>query len=545
MKIKLISLLVLFASICHAANENLQPVELDKFSLSWISGDAKIDREKGNLKPTFTFHNGLPGTLAIATLDLSSLSLDNTCAVCISVAEGSCPIVAPKRKNGLGHVAHWGIEVLYYDLQNNLKTYSYMYQYNYFEEKNKQYCEAKYKVNNGDWTYINWKDRVANFSFSLEDNKLRCNNGLLVSNVKSIVGIQIGIDNNAYVYITDFSVFKLSNSAQISQLLQEANNACINGDFKAAIDITTQILTDYDTNNIDALYYRAIALANSGYYKSAIIDFQKALDLVKNIPETPYIKKSTEEVHFMLGRCKMETGDMKGAIEDFKQGGFQGEVFIRENNLESLLLSNNNALHRNIPASALNEISLSNSSTVLSSTTIFDKYNNAVFMILIPGKDGTSQGSGFFVSPSGIAISNYHVFEDAVRGTEEIKLMNGGTYKIKEILGYDKEKDFIVFRVDGNGFSYIPVTKRGFNIGDRVFAIGSPRGMRNTLSDGLVSQIWDDTKFQISVPIDHGSSGGALINQHGEVIGITSGGRDDSHANLNYAVDIRRIFDKK
>lgn len=68
--------------------------------------------------------------------------------------------------------------------------------------------------------------------------------------------------------------------------------------------------------------------------------------------------------------------------------------------------------------------------------------------------------------------------------------------------------------------------------------------MQNTLSNGLISQKWDDTKFQISVPIDHGSSGGALINQYGEVIGITSGGRDDTHANLNYAVDIRTIFNQ-
>lgn len=66
--------------------------------------------------------------------------------------------------------------------------------------------------------------------------------------------------------------------------------------------------------------------------------------------------------------------------------------------------------------------------------------------------------------------------------------------------------------------------------------------MANTLSNGLISQKWDEDHMQISVPIDHGSSGGALINQYGEVIGITSGGRDDSHANLNYAIDIRTIF---
>lgn len=66
--------------------------------------------------------------------------------------------------------------------------------------------------------------------------------------------------------------------------------------------------------------------------------------------------------------------------------------------------------------------------------------------------------------------------------------------------------------------------------------------MENTLSNGLISQSHENYYIQISVPIDHGSSGGALINSYGEVIGITSGGRDDSGANLNFARDIRAIF---
>lgn len=62
--------------------------------------------------------------------------------------------------------------------------------------------------------------------------------------------------------------------------------------------------------------------------------------------------------------------------------------------------------------------------------------------------------------------------------------------------------------------------------------------MENTFSSGEVSQIRDGHYIQISCPIDHGSSGGALINAYGEVIGITTAGRDDSGANLNFAKDI-------
>ena len=72
-----------------------------------------------------------------------------------------------------------------------------------------------------------------------------------------------------------------------------------------------------------------------------------------------------------------------------------------------------------------------------------------------------------------------------------------------------------------------------------MYAIGSPRGFENTISEGIISQWQENNLMQISVPIDHGSSGGALINEYGEVVGITSGTfYEGSQANLNYAWSI-------
>ena len=163
-------------------------------------------------------------------------------------------------------------------------------------------------------------------------------------------------------------------------------------------------------------------------------------------------------------------------------------------------------------------------------------------MIYTNDGSSTAQGSGFFITSSGIAVSNYHVFKGSLKGKETIKLSNGKTYKVKDVLAYSEKYDYILFKVEGSNFNYIPVTKRGYEIGDEVYAIGSPKGLENTLSNGLISQSHTGYFIQISVPIDHGSSGGALINCYGEVIGITSGGRDDSGANLNFARDIRAIF---
>ena len=191
-----------------------------------------------------------------------------------------------------------------------------------------------------------------------------------------------------------------------------------------------------------------------------------------------------------------------------------------------------------------NQIPISESLEIYSPKDLYNKYNSAVFLIYTSDGASIAQGSGFFVSSNGIAVSNYHVFKDTYKGLETIKLTNGKTYNITEVLAYNDFLDYIVFKVNGEGqsFNYIPITKRGYSIGDEVIVIGSPRGLENTLSNGLISQKRENLMIQISVPIDHGSSGGALINEHGEVIGITSGGRDDSGANLNFARDIRGIF---
>lgn len=121
-----------------------------------------------------------------------------------------------------------------------------------------------------------------------------------------------------------------------------------------------------------------------------------------------------------------------------------------------------------------------------------------------------------------------------------IKLTDGRTFKIKEVIAFDEDKDYILFRV-GLGYhkvNYIPISHTIPKVGEKAFAIGSPRGLENTFSSGEISQIRDSNWLQISVPIDHGSSGGALINNYGEAIGITTSGIDDSGANLNFALSI-------
>lgn len=183
-------------------------------------------------------------------------------------------------------------------------------------------------------------------------------------------------------------------------------------------------------------------------------------------------------------------------------------------------------------------ISKSIQSHILEPTEIFKKYNSAVFMIYTTDGLGVFQGSGFFISENGVAVSNYHVFKGTAVGSEVIKLSDGRQCKISEVIAKSESEDYILFRIKGH-FVHIPVSHRKNNVGEKVYTIGSPRGLENTFSSGEISQIRDDNYIQISCPIDHGSSGGVLINTYGEAIGITTGGHDESGANLNFAKNIK------
>ena len=137
-------------------------------------------------------------------------------------------------------------------------------------------------------------------------------------------------------------------------------------------------------------------------------------------------------------------------------------------------------------------------------------------------------------------MSNYHVLEDGNLQKAGIILPGADTrYAITQVVKADKENDYVVFVVNCSNNNYIPISNNKPNVGDKVYAIGSPKGFSNTFSSGEVSQWRGPNLMQTTVMIDHGSRGGALINEYGSVVGITSGTIDaESVANLNYAMSI-------
>ena len=189
---------------------------------------------------------------------------------------------------------------------------------------------------------------------------------------------------------------------------------------------------------------------------------------------------------------------------------------------------------------------------VLTPAQIFDENADAVFTIYTSSDDihYESIGSGFFVSSSGIAVTNHHVMVGWPYAF--IRTHSGLEFDIIGYYSYDASNDLAVIQVDGDEFPYLTIgDSENLRIGDSVFAIGSPLGYHNTFSTGIISRFDEVGEFgiyrvygmiQITVPISGGSSGGALLNETGEVVGITTAGYSGAFAQqLNFAVPSARI----
>lgn len=175
---------------------------------------------------------------------------------------------------------------------------------------------------------------------------------------------------------------------------------------------------------------------------------------------------------------------------------------------------------------------------------IYEQCSSAVFSIDTWDANGDpyASGSGFFIDGSGLAVTNHHVLEDALSAS--VTLEDGTSHPILGVVEFDEELDYAVILVEGSGFPALKVgNSQAIKSGETVYAIGNPKGLSNTISDGIISNPRRenfDGMIQISVPISPGSSGGALLNARGEVIGITTGSLE-SGQNLNFAVPMDQL----
>ncbi|SDB92069.1 S1C family serine protease [Paraburkholderia lycopersici] len=161
-------------------------------------------------------------------------------------------------------------------------------------------------------------------------------------------------------------------------------------------------------------------------------------------------------------------------------------------------------------------------------------------------------GSGFIVSQDGYILTNNHVVEGADEVT--VKLTDGRKFPAR-VIGTDKAGDVAVLKIAGAGFPTVKIgNPANSKVGDWVVAIGSPYGLDNTVTSGIISaksrQLSDDSPahlIQTDVPVNPGNSGGPLFNLNGEVIGINSMiySRTGGFQGLSFAIPIDEAMHMK
>ena len=165
---------------------------------------------------------------------------------------------------------------------------------------------------------------------------------------------------------------------------------------------------------------------------------------------------------------------------------------------------------------------------------------SVVFILITKGNNQQGFGSGFFIDYKGDIITNHHVLRDAI--SAKIRTASGNEYAIKSILAEDVANDLVMASVNINSGDVRPlsVSPSPPSIGERVIVVGSPAGLEQTVTDGIVSALRRTFhgvgKFtQISAPISPGSSGSPVVNMRGEVIGVASGMYVGNHVqNINF-----------
>jgi serine protease Do len=136
------------------------------------------------------------------------------------------------------------------------------------------------------------------------------------------------------------------------------------------------------------------------------------------------------------------------------------------------------------------------------------------------------QGSGFFISADGYAVTNNHVVDKAE--SVQVTTDDGKTHTAK-VIGADPRSDLALIKVEGGSFPYVKLSDGTPRIGDWVIAVGNPFGLGGTVTAGIVSargrdigaSAYDDF-IQIDAPVNKGNSGGPTFDTEGNVIGVNT-----------------------
>jgi S1-C subfamily serine protease len=159
-----------------------------------------------------------------------------------------------------------------------------------------------------------------------------------------------------------------------------------------------------------------------------------------------------------------------------------------------------------------------------------------------------SQGSGVILSPSGLVVTNHHV----IAGQTSVTLVTASGLRVPAtVVSDDARQDLAILKPQGDvgrGAQLADEPDAGLRQGDQVFAIGSPFGLQNTVTAGIVSAVGRTNPegvpmIQIDAPINPGNSGGGLFDLRGRLVGIPTSifGPISGNVGIGFAVPASRV----
>jgi serine protease Do len=181
---------------------------------------------------------------------------------------------------------------------------------------------------------------------------------------------------------------------------------------------------------------------------------------------------------------------------------------------------------------------------------LYNEWKKSVVMVFAKENSyyssGMSTGTGFFIREDGVVISNHHVYSRGMDGAVQLEGDEETDYPIIEVLEDNEALDYVIFKIDTKGKIFKPVkfTTQNSDKGDPVFVIGHPKGMKFTLTEGIISNIDQGARqgdIMTNAAVNNGNSGGPLFNMCGEVIGLITYKRKDNCENCGFALDIRKV----
>ncbi len=175
---------------------------------------------------------------------------------------------------------------------------------------------------------------------------------------------------------------------------------------------------------------------------------------------------------------------------------------------------------------------------------VYRENSGAVVVVVSINDKGhvIGQGSGFIVREDGAVVTNYHVINMAA----DVKIKLGmKVLDVEGVLHTDPENDLAIVKLEGSGYPKVKIGDANkLKVGEKIYVIGSPQGLENTISEGILSGIREVDRerkiLQMTAAISPGSSGGPLFNENGEVVGVATFLIAETQ-NLNFAMPINLV----